>query len=457
MFYQGDLQSGIALAVREAKSVVCFVRDDQDESAKWENEYFEDDINQLLSDNSVTLRLTAGTQEAGFLTSICPIQAFPAVLVIMNGVVQDYIAAGTHKEDFQTRLKTAVVNRNAQQPSTSTTTSTETTSDANQQPPVASSVPTEPSSQPRQVTTNEQRPVETTQPARPAPQQTQTDKKEKDRRALQLKLQREKMEQKEERERIRNQIKQDQEARKQRSAEERNRSKTAAAAETQGTSTVPAAAQNTSGTASARKPVSEYRLQVRLFDGSSVRASFPLSATIRKDVRPWLEGHRGGDSQPYNLKHILTPLPNYTISAAEEERALEEIGLGPTASLVMVPVPSYIEAYASPSLTDSLPGRAVSAGYGLVSGVVGGAAGLVGSFLGIGVSAAAAVSSRQAATSSSDDSNQSTATSSRPTPRMTGGGINVRTLRDQEQDRNEFYNGNTLNFEPKRNDDHKND
>jgi hypothetical protein len=26
MFYQGDLQSGIALAVRDAKSVVCFVR-----------------------------------------------------------------------------------------------------------------------------------------------------------------------------------------------------------------------------------------------------------------------------------------------------------------------------------------------------------------------------------------------------------------------------------------------
>jgi hypothetical protein len=293
------------------------------------------------------------------------------------------------------------------------------------------------------MTTNEQRPVETTQPARQTPQQNQTDQKEKDRRALQLKLQREKMEQKEERERIRNQIKQDQEARKQRSAEERNRSMAAAAAETQGTSTVPAA-QNTSSTASVRKPVSEYRLQVRLFDGSSVRASFPLSATIRKDIRPWLEGHRGGDSQPYNLKHILTPLPNYTISAAEEERALEEIGLGPTASLVMVPVPSYIEAYASPSLTDSLPGRAVSAGYGLVSGVVGGAAGLVGSFLGYGVSAAAAVSSRPAAASSSDDSNQSTAASSRPTPRTTGSGINIRTLRDQEQDRNEFYNGNTV-------------
>lgn len=26
MFYEGDLQSGITLAVREAKSVICFVR-----------------------------------------------------------------------------------------------------------------------------------------------------------------------------------------------------------------------------------------------------------------------------------------------------------------------------------------------------------------------------------------------------------------------------------------------
>ncbi|CRG82962.1 hypothetical protein PISL3812_00309 [Talaromyces islandicus] len=453
MFYQGDLQSGIGLAVREAKPVVCFVRDDQDESAKWENEYFDDDLSQLLSDKSVTLRLTAGTQEAGFLTSICPIQAFPAVLVIMNGLVQDYIAAGTSKDDFQTRLRAAVVTRNAQQqqqtPSQQGATTTNTEADVNQRPPVApANVPAEPASQPRQVPI-EQRPVETAQPTRQTTQQNQTDQKEKDRRALQLKLQREKREQKEERERIRNQIKQDQEARKQRSAEERNRSM-AAAAEAEVNTAVPAA-RNT--TASTRKPVSEYRLQVRLFDGSSVRASFPLAATIRKDIRPWIESHRGGDSQPYNLKHILTPLPNHTISAAEEERALEEIGLGPTASLVMVPVPSYIEAYASPSLADSLPGRAVSAGYGLVSGVVGGAAGLVGSFLGYGAS-----STSTPATTSSDNPDQPTPASSRSTPR-TGGGINIRTLRDQreEQDKNEFYNGNTLNFEPKRNDDHKND
>lgn len=62
MFYQGDLQSGIATAMREAKPVVCFIRgmslivssfklhiciltrdlctDDQEESTTWEDEYF---------------------------------------------------------------------------------------------------------------------------------------------------------------------------------------------------------------------------------------------------------------------------------------------------------------------------------------------------------------------------------------------------------------------------------
>lgn len=37
---------------------------------------------QVLDSKSVLLRLMAGTQEAGFLTSFCPIATFPAVVVI---------------------------------------------------------------------------------------------------------------------------------------------------------------------------------------------------------------------------------------------------------------------------------------------------------------------------------------------------------------------------------------
>lgn len=48
-----------------------------------------------LKDKSVVLRLTAGSQEAGFLASFCPITKFPVVVVIkyvqIPGVVPEYL------------------------------------------------------------------------------------------------------------------------------------------------------------------------------------------------------------------------------------------------------------------------------------------------------------------------------------------------------------------------------
>jgi hypothetical protein len=38
----------------------------------------------VLDAKAVLLRLTAGTQEAGFLTSFCPIAKFPTVVVIKS-------------------------------------------------------------------------------------------------------------------------------------------------------------------------------------------------------------------------------------------------------------------------------------------------------------------------------------------------------------------------------------
>lgn len=50
----------------------------------------------------------------------------------------------------------------------------------------------------------------------------------------------------------------------------------------------------------------EYRLQVRLFDGSSVRSSFSPLDTIHDGVRPWLDRQCADGTCPYTLKHILT-------------------------------------------------------------------------------------------------------------------------------------------------------
>lgn len=378
-------------------------------------------------------------------------------------MLQEYLVAGTTKDAFQTRLKTAIATSTAPVEPSPPVTSPDTTHTVESQAPSqaviqepaqpqTSVVP--PTSQPQPQIERQEEPVRiapvsqlpTSQPPqstaeistresiragkRPETHETPEQKKavqeEKARRALQAKLQREQREQREERERIRNQIRKDQEARKQRAAEEKTKSSAASSA----------------GGARAKQQPLQYRLQIRLFDGSSVRNSFPPSATIRKDVRPWLESQRSDGAEPYNLKHILTPLPNRTISVSEEERTLEELELGPTASLVMVPVPSYIEAYAPTGVVNSLPGRVVSSGYGLVSGVVGGVAGMVGGFLGYG-----SASNQANTTTSNSNSQQSATTPTASTTRTrSGGGINIRTIHDQrnERDQNEFYNGNTV-------------
>lgn len=185
-----------------------------------------------------------------------------------------------------------------------------------------------------------------------------------------------------------------------------------------------------------RGPPSQYRLQVRLFDGSSVRSSFSPTQTIRSDVRPWLDGQMGTEQRPYNLKHILTPLPSRTLSVSEESQSLQDLGLGSTANLVMVPVSSYTDAYSAAG--SSLPVRGISAVYNVVSSVASTATGLVGSLIGYGPTAPAA--------NGSGSPPASTSASSENTQRPRNTGLNIRTLRDQQNDRkgSQFYNGNQV-------------
>lgn len=86
MFFEGDLQSGISLALRESKSVACFVRDDGEESSTWENEYLVDaQVKAALADRAVTLRLQAGSPEAAFLSAYYPVQSVPTFTIIQYG------------------------------------------------------------------------------------------------------------------------------------------------------------------------------------------------------------------------------------------------------------------------------------------------------------------------------------------------------------------------------------
>ncbi|KAJ5110913.1 hypothetical protein N7532_001448 [Penicillium argentinense] len=420
IFYQQTLQEGIALAVREAKAVVCFVRDDAELSKTWEEEYFADhDITQALQEKAVSLRLSSGSQEAAFLTSFCPIPKFPTVVVIKNGTLQEFIAPDISKTDFLERLKTALEGKYAppapqQPPASAAGNNGVTTSSSPPAPPPAPS----PAQQASQSVPGPSRSTATNnttgpsagsgitinrQPVEPSPRKELKTKKPKP---------------------------------KEEKAQQAQTPKASAKPTTAKASKQPKEESKPQPPPVPRGPPKEYRLQVRLFDGSSVRSTFTPKQTIRNEVRAWLDEHMTEDNRPYNLKHILTPLPSRTLSVVEESQTLEELGLGSTATLVMVPVQSFTSAYSAGS---SLPVRGISAVYDMATSVASSAAGFVGSFIGYGSSA------------QPTESEPSRPAPAQNPPRLRPSGPNIRTLHDQRNDERDkqFYNGNQLNFQPR--------
>ncbi|KNG85864.1 UBX domain protein [Aspergillus nomiae NRRL 13137] len=448
MFFSGTLQEGIALAVSQAKAVICFVRDNDQTSNAWEEDYFADkDFAQLLESRSVLLRLTKDSQEATFLTSFCPVTKFPAVVVIKNGMLREYIVPDITKDDFHSRLKAALEDSkpadelNPNSPAQGAQGHTTSPSASSHTAPATAPQP-EPSPAPVPA-------VPAPAPASAEPQGSESQRQQGQQEYNSLRAGGRTYRVETPGQTQKSQPKKQETPKSQGIGKPKDSTKKQKEPETKATNNS-ASVKITNTPAEERKPQTptppkQYRLQVRLFDGSSIRSSFSPSQTIRGDVRPWIDSQPGDEKRPYNLKHILTPLPNRTLTIAEEEQTLAELGLGSTANLVMVPINTYTEAYSATG--SSLPARAVSSAYELVSSAVGTATGLVGSFFGYGQPASTPSATPQASTSSPSPSGDS---ASRPRPPASRGPI-IRTLRDQrnEQNDSQFYNGNQLNFEPR--------
>jgi UBX domain len=188
------------------------------------------------------------------------------------------------------------------------------------------------------------------------------------------------------------------------------------------------------------KSHAECAIQIRLFDGSTIRTRFPSNKTLQGDVREWIDSQKE-DTTPYNFKQILTPLPNRSIEMSEEDESLHNLGLTPSATLVLVPVQSYSSAY-DPSSQGYLA-RGLSAGYGLVSGGVGLVAGTIGSVLGV-------VGGTRPATENTPPAHASRQENEPVHQTMASGPsrIKIRTLGDQrkEDEPQKFYNGNQVRW-----------
>lgn len=459
MFFQGDLQSGIGLAIRESKSVACFVADDQEESSKWETKWLSDErVRDLLAQSAVLLRLQAGSQEASFLSAFCPVDVVPVLVIIHNGQLKETLKSGCDEDEFVSRVNAAFDVPAAIPPTRQTSTSAQQVAASSNRitPGTAQPPPTQvpaasdesPVSQNPASNRKGKQPLST--PPAPSSSSAKADKPGRESYLEQQRQQR--IEAKQDRERVLARIEADKAERK---AKEQLRKQELLAAQndasTQSASSPLSAGGKRPSQAQAKHTVAN--VSVRLFDGLTVRKSFPPTATLDSDVRPWLSSHDTTlASRPYTFKQLLAPQPARNISIGEETQTFQDLDFLPSANLVLQPVAQgkFVDAYTGGSAGGSL-WSLVSLPYNVASGALG----MVSSALGYGESAPAGPISTT--TDSSQSVGEASSTTSAP---PTASGIRVRTLADQRRDEarsTQLYNGNQLNFESRDATDDEND
>lgn len=436
-----------------------------------------------LAEKAVFLRLDAGTQEAGFLSAFCSLETIPKLIIIKQGLVLEDIDASVSEEDFKKRILSQCTAQPDHPPAITDT----ATTDISQIIPVPAAVERalgpEDSSAPAPPLSEIQEAAGTTaQPDAPTlqdilaernnrleadhqKQRTAEGKAQKEARKAASERQKKMAEKQEaeassapharqdymtqqrqrqlearaDKERVLKQIQQDKMARQER---ERQRRLAAQGDINSTTADAPAsfAPQRSDNTLAQHSATCS--LQIRLFDGTSIRSRFDSSVTLTDAVRAYVDSQSNSDI-PYNFREMRTPQPSRTIEISEENQSLQSLGLTPSATLVLVPVKGYTDAYASSGPTGLLS-RGIGMGYGLVSGAVGLVSSAVGGVLGYGGDG-----TREGPYISgvSDETEPSNVEGSRMADAGPSSGIKIRTLADQrkkEDDQQELYNGNQV-------------
>jgi hypothetical protein len=175
-------------------------------------------------------------------------------------------------------------------------------------------------------------------------------------------------------------------------------------------------------------------LQVRLLDGSTIRSKFSSHDTL-KDVRQWVDDTtkgdvHGGRKTGYIFKILLTPLPSKTVDVTEEGKALHDLGLTPSATLILVPVlRNAATAYAA----------APAGGNGFM-GLISYILSFITGFLGVLVSFFSTLFSTSGPPQTPA---QETGRGYGPASGRDRGGIGARRVNERRNDQ-QFYNGNSV-------------
>ncbi|KAH8194946.1 hypothetical protein TruAng_010887 [Truncatella angustata] len=496
MFFKGTLQEGISTALQQSKQVICFVTDGSDESEQWETEFLaEDRVKGPLETQAVTLRLQAGSEEAGYLEALFPVPRKPTVVVIQAGQLKEYIAAGTSKDEFLRRLSLALEGPSHQAPaSASSATPAHTSQESapapaqlpqsadedvygNSAPSTLSAPPTEepPQASPHIQALLAERAarLEANKTAKEAAAKAEAKKRAEEQAAAGTSssegqqqrsvdaaekkhadlLRKRRQDEKAERQRILRRIEDDRRERREREAQERQ-ARLLLTAATTGNEVVGAGRAGSSSAPPQRSDAVQLpsrgggahcNLQVRLLDGSTIRSRFPSDAKLGGEVRGWIDENRTDGDEPYTFRVVLTPLPNKTVEASEEADSLLDLGLAPSATLVLVPRVRVANAFEQ---TGGALYRALAGVWALLAMVLNFPFTLVG---GGGARSSRAGQAGEEIPMENLDGEGSA--------RREGQDQRVRGFQNPDDRRRDqqLYNGNSLNFEPRNDDDDQHD
>ncbi|KAK1758533.1 UBX domain-containing protein 4 [Echria macrotheca] len=491
-FFQGTLQQGIGAAVQQGKSVLCFVTDNATESKTWEEEYLVDDsVAPLIESQAVSLRLEAGSQEEGFLTQLYPIPKKPTIVIIKNGELKEYIAAGVSKEVFLRRILGALQPAQPAAPIPVEAASSPTAAPAPasvQATPSAAAVPISSSaqattssmpaasvpvsapteSQPSPASSGHNTPSSSTEaevqpPAVPSRREEEEARKKRvakgkrreeapktppkisdeQRKHAEI-LKKKQQEAREERARILKAIEDDKAARRARQAEKEAERRALAAADAEAKAEPALYEEKKAAYPKPSRATEHCSLQVRLLDGGHIRNKFSSHETLA-NVREWVDktiageagGHRGKTA--YLFKILLTPLPSKTVDVTEEGKSLQELGLTPSATLIHIPVVKSAGAYAA----------AATGGGNVFSRAIIFLLALVRGFLDVVVSFFSTLFSTAGPPQPAATSQESSGAASGRDGTQTQGLRRTGERRNDQQ----FYNGNSTNFEPRPDDE----
>ncbi|KAF3917315.1 hypothetical protein AA313_de0209919 [Arthrobotrys entomopaga] len=503
IFFSGRIEVAIAAAVENKKLLACFVTDESDESNTWENDYLTNEsVSSSLKDSAVAVRLLKDSTEVNYLNAFCTIATFPTLLIIRNGGAGvdglTIITNPISKEDFIAKIESTFSN---QQPAN-------LLDGVNSGPSFPATAP-EPTTAPATITTTAASQPQTTSTEDEIPENSQFQRDSATARRLasiqqqhreriaRLKAQREaaereeekkkelarrsdtkamaeaaetqksrsnkqyaeeqkkrKMEMERERKRVLEQIKADREEMKIR---EMNRKAIAAEA----------AADSGSGASSAWEGASSEKgkereggvvpadgqcnIAFRLLDGSRISNKFPADGTVEKHLRPWLDKNRHDGKHPYKLVVQSSSMSSKNI---EGSSTLSELGLYPSAILILKPISNARVSTAFAPVTRSSTGPQHNFLIAFLLSIWL----MIKTFLGLENPAASVIVGEKEAPKSGDSSTTSAESSSGSSASAAKDAARkrIRTLHDGDGGkRSAYYNGNQLDFEPKKGDEGK--